>query len=154
MRDEALRDLLASVRTIAVLGAKDKPGQAVDRVGRYLMAAGYEVIPVHPARSGVWGLPTYQRLADIPKPVDMVNLFRAPEHCLAHAEECLALDALPRVFWMQLCISNAEARALLAPKGVTVIEDLCLMVEHARVFTRPLPEGAQTACPLPLRAPR
>ncbi len=132
--DSELAALLREVKTIAVVGAKDKPGQPVDAVGRYLLAAGYAVIPVHPARASVWGLPAYKTLADVPVPVDLVDLFRAAEHCPAHAREILALSSPPRCFWMQLGIVSPEARALLAGAPVTVIEDRCLMVEHRRLL--------------------
>jgi|APHig6443717497_1056834.scaffolds.fasta_scaffold305880_1 Predicted CoA-binding protein len=132
--DKELAALLGEVKTIAIVGAKDKPGQAVDRVGRHLMQAGYTVIPVHPTRSGVWGLPTYKSLLDIPHPVDLVDLFRASEFCPGHAQEVLAMATPPRCFWMQSGIFSAEARALLTSKPITVIEDRCLMVDHARLI--------------------
>lgn len=128
MDNENLRRLLDGVRTIAVLGAKDVPGQAVDRVGRYLIKAGYDVIPVHPVRKNVWGLTTYASLADIPRPVDMVDVFRAPQYCPGHARETLAMSPLPKIFWMQLGIRSSEASELLAEHGIHVVEDACLMV--------------------------
>lgn len=130
---QALRALLERCRTVAVIGAKDKPGQPVDAVGRYLMHAGYTLFPVHPRRRNVWGLETYPALADIPVPVDLVNVFRAPELCAAHAEEALALAPKPLLFWMQLGIASAEAARVLADQGVFVVEDACLMVEHKRL---------------------
>ncbi len=134
MDSENLRRLLIDVKTIAVVGAKDAPGQAVDRVGRYLIKAGYDIIPVHPVRKNVWGLTTYASLADIPRQVDMVNVFRAPQYCLEHARETLALSPLPKAFWMQLGIRNEEAAKLLAEHGISVVEDACLMVDHAQLF--------------------
>lgn len=134
MDTENLRRLLTETRVIAVVGAKDAPGQAVDRVGRYLIKAGYDVIPVHPVRKNVWGLTTYASLADIPRPVDLVDVFRAPQYCPDHAREALAMSPRPKVFWMQLGIRSEEAVALLAEQGVIVVEDACLMVDHARVF--------------------
>lgn len=134
MDTESLRRLLTETRVIAVVGAKDAPGQAVDRVGRYLIKAGYDVIPVHPVRKNVWGLTTYASLADIPRPVDLVDVFRAPQYCPDHAREVLAMSPRPKVFWMQLGISSREASDLLAEQGVIVVEDACLMVDHARVF--------------------
>lgn len=125
-----LTALLREVKTIAVLGAVDKPGRPVDMVGRYLIDAGYDVIPVHPKRTDVWGLPTFTSLSEVPRPVDMVNLFRAAPHCPGHAEETLRLDPLPRCFWMQTGIFSPEARAVLAGSGITVVEDLCLKVFH------------------------
>lgn len=134
--DGALRSLFTEIRTIAVLGAKDVPGHPVDRVGRYLMAAGYTVVPVHPKRKSVWGLPVCAALGDIREAVDCVTVFRASEHCFAHAEEALSLSVRPRLFWMQLGISNAGARDLLAEHGIVVVENACIMIEHARLFAR------------------
>ena len=105
----AIRDVLQRSRSIAIVGAKDKAGQPVDRGGRYLLDKGYTIFPVHP--------------------------FRAPQYCPAHAQEVLALPWKPLCFWMQEGIRSAEARALLEPEQILVVEDLCLMVEHARLLT-------------------
>ncbi len=134
LADERIRTVLAAYRTIAVLGAKDKPGQAVDTVGRYLIGAGYTVIPVHPVRRNVWGLQTFASLLDIPMAVNIVNLFRAPRHCPQHAHETLAMRHRPAVFWMQLGIHSPDAGALLTEQHITVIEDACIMVEHQRLM--------------------
>lgn len=128
-----LAGLLAKVKTIAVVGAKDRPGQPVDTVGRYLIQAGFTVLPVHPKRSGVWGLDTYPSMLDIPVPVDLVDLFRAPEHCPSHARECLSLNPRPMLFWMQSGISSPESRRILMNSTIRVVEDSCLMVEHRRL---------------------
>jgi hypothetical protein len=127
---QELTALLGQVKTIAVVGAVDKPGRPVDMVGRYLIDAGYDVIPVHPKRTGVWGLPTYPTLADVPRAVDLVDVFRAAQHCPGHAEETLKLSPLPRCFWMQTGIFSPEARQRLAGSGIIVVEDLCLKVFH------------------------
>ena len=139
--DTELAALLGEVKTIAVLGAKDAPGQAVDIVGRYLISAGYRVIPVHPKRTGVWGLTTYQSLADIPEAVDLVDVFRAAEACPAHAAETLRLQPRPRCFWMQSGIASAEARKILAGSGILVVEDSCLMVDHRNLLAAGGPHG-------------
>ncbi|OIO01295.1 MAG: CoA-binding protein [Desulfovibrionaceae bacterium CG1_02_65_16] len=132
--DTELAALLRQVKTIAILGAKDKPGQPVDRVGRHLIEAGYTVIPVHPKRATVWGLAAYPTLADAPGPIDLVDVFRAADACPAHAREALSLAPRPRCFWMQSGITSLEAQTILQGSGVAVIEDLCLMVEHARLL--------------------
>ncbi|MDR3641331.1 MAG: CoA-binding protein [Humidesulfovibrio sp.] len=132
--DTELAALLRQVKTIAVVGAKDKPGQPVDRVGRYLIEAGFTVIPVHPKRPTVWGLKTYPTLADVPVPIDLVDLFRAAEACPDHAREALALVSPPRAFWMQSGISSAEAQDILKDSDIRVVEDRCLMVDHARLI--------------------
>ncbi|MDD3310682.1 CoA-binding protein [Pseudodesulfovibrio sp.] len=131
--DKELAALLRKVKTIAVIGAVDKPGRPVDGVGRALIDMGFTVIPVHPARTGVWGLETYRTVADIPVPVDLVDVFRNAQFCPGHAEEVLALPTLPRCFWMQSGIFSTEARTPLEKAGVTVVEDRCLMVEARRL---------------------
>lgn len=133
-----LAPLLQSVRTIAVLGAKDAAGQPVDKVGRYLIEAGFTVIPVHPKRKNVWGLTTYTSLAELAEArpdvqVDCVDLFRASQFCADHAKEALALPNVPKLFWMQSGIRNAEARTLMENAGASVVEDECLMVVHKRL---------------------
>ncbi len=132
--DTTLKTLLSPGKTIALVGAKDRPGTEVDMVGRYLIAAGFRVIPVHPARPTVWGLPASKTLAEIEAPIDIVNLFRAAPHCPAHAAETLALANRPACFWMQSGIVSPESANLLAPSGITVVEDRCIMVEHRRLW--------------------
>ncbi len=134
MFDDARRMLLRNARRIAILGAKDKAGQPVDRVGRYLLAAGYQVYPVHPVRRKVWGLPAWPDCAALPQPVDIIVLFRAPAYCAAHAAEVLALPWRPAAFWMQQGIRSPEAGGLLAGRGIAVIEDACIMTEHIRLL--------------------
>lgn len=131
---ETLRSMLQNVRKIAVVGAKDDPGQAVTNVGRYLINAGYEIFPVHPTREKVWGLTTYKSIGDLPEPMDLIDVFRAAEFCPDHAREVLALAERPKIFWMQLGIRSPEAAAMLKKEGIIVIEDACLMVEHRRAF--------------------
>lgn len=127
---QKLAATLAEVKRIAVLGAKDTPGHPVDMVGRYLIAAGFEVVPVHPKRKSVWGLPTYTSLAEIPGSIDLVNLFRAAQYCPQHARETLALPVLPRIFWMQEGIFSTEAKDILAGQPIVVVEDVCLKIFH------------------------
>lgn len=131
--DDELKALLEKVKTIAVIGAVDKPGRPVDMVGRYLIDAGFDVIPVHPKRQDVWGQPTFPALTDIPRPVDLVDVFRNADACPAHAREAAALSPRPLAFWMQSGIVSPEAGEILAPTGIRVIEDACLMVDHRRL---------------------
>ena len=130
--DKELAGLLAGVKTIAVIGAVDKPSRPVDGVSREMMKMGFDIIPVHPARTDVWGLETYKSVNEVPTPIDVVNLFRAAQFCPAHAEEVLKMDPLPKIFWMQSGIISAEARDILKDSGITVIEDRCLKVELKR----------------------
>jgi len=133
--DTELAALLRQVKTIAVVGAKDKPGQPVDGVGRYLIDAGFTVIPVHPKRPSVWGLAAYPTLADVPCPIDLIDLFRTADACPEHAREALALAHKPRAFWMQSGIVSADAADILKNSGIFVVQDRCLMVDHAQLIT-------------------
>jgi len=132
--DAQLKQIFRENSVIAIVGAKDKPGSPVEHVGRYLIEQGYEILPVHPVRKDVWGLPTYKSLQDLPKAPDIVCFFRTSEACLEHAKEILALPWRPKVFWMQEGISNKEAGERMAKEGVIVVEDACMEAEHKRVF--------------------
>ncbi|MBI9110574.1 CoA-binding protein [Maridesulfovibrio ferrireducens] len=136
--EKKLAALLNEVKVIAVIGAVDKPGRPVDMVGRYLIEAGFKVIPVHPKRQDVWGLKTYKSILDIPEHIDLVDVFRAPGFCPDHAEECLKLNTIPKVFWMQQGIYSPESREILSVKKITVIEDRCIMVDHKRLVGKKL----------------
>lgn len=133
INDKELAPLLSKVKTIAVIGAIDKPSRPVDRVGREMMSMGFDVIPVHPKRSNVWGLTTYQTVNDIPVPVDVVDIFRNSAFCPDHAREVLRMAPLPKIFWMQSGVHSPEARNILAGSGIIVIEDRCLKIELQRL---------------------
>ncbi|WP_147821277.1 CoA-binding protein [Salidesulfovibrio onnuriiensis] len=128
-----LDTLIKSFRTIAIVGASDKPGRPVDGVGRALIERGFDVIPVHPKRTDVWGLKTYASVKDIPVPVDCVDLFRAAQWCPDHAREVLEMSPLPKAFWMQSGIMSDEACEILKDHDILVIEDRCLMVDVSRL---------------------
>ena len=136
MNPKELKDILEKAKTIAIVGAKDTPGQAVTNVGRYLIDAGYTVIPVHPTRKEVWGLKAYPSLADIPEDIDIVDVFRSSEFCEAHAAEACGLTYTPMLFWLQLGIVNTIAMELAEENGMAAVENACLMVEHCKLFDR------------------
>ncbi len=131
--DDDIKKILAEARVIAVVGAVDKPTRPVDGVGRYLMQHGFTVLPVHPNRKDVWGLKTYASLGDIDRPVDIVNLFRASQHCPEHARETLAMTPPPKLFWMQSGVRSEEATQILAGSSVAVTQDQCIKVVHQQL---------------------
>jgi uncharacterized protein len=132
--DAELRALLGAVRTIAVVGIKADPAADACRVPAFLLARGYRILPVSPKCSEVLGERCVGGLGELCEPVDLVNVFRAPQHVAAHADEILALRPLPRGVWLQLGIRDDASAARLAAAGITVVQDRCLMVEHARLF--------------------
>ncbi len=131
--DKELAALLSEVKTIAIIGAVDKPTRPVDGVAREMMSMGFEIIPVHPARNDVWGLKTYKSVDQITEQVDIVDLFRNGKFCPDHAREVLKMDPLPKFFWMQEGVFSPEAREILKDSGIMVIENRCLKVELKRL---------------------
>ncbi|HEX8500362.1 MAG TPA: CoA-binding protein [Pyrinomonadaceae bacterium] len=131
--DEGLRALLAETRRVAVLGIKTERQayQPAFYVPQYLAAAGLEVVPVpvyYPEVTEILGRKVYRKLADVPGPVDMVNVFRRSEDVPPHLEDMLA--AKPKSVWFQSGIRNDRVAEQLARAGIKVVQDLCLMVEH------------------------
>jgi predicted CoA-binding protein len=121
-----LAAVLAETTRIAVLGIKTEAqaGRPAFYVARYMAEAGYEIVPVpvyYPEVYEILGEPVYRKLADIPEPVDMVNVFRRPRDIPPHLPDILA--ARPRVVWMQLGISHDEVAEALARAGIKVVQD-------------------------------
>ena len=133
--DDGIRDLIRSTRRIAVLGIKtekqaDKPAFYV---AEYLDSQGVEVIPVpvyFPETTAILGHPVFRRVADVPGPVDIVDVFRRPADVPAHVDDLL--QKKPRAVWLQLGIRNDAAAEALARAGILVVQDRCLMVDWRR----------------------
>jgi uncharacterized protein len=122
--------LLRDARTIAVVGASPHTDRPSNGVMRYLMRQGYRCIPVRPDCDEVLGVPCVPTLLEIEEPIDLVDVFRRPEHCAVHAREAVAAGA--RAFWLQLGIVSPEARAIAESAGLHYVEDACTAVVHAR----------------------
>ena len=133
--DRELRALLESTRTIAVLGIKEGAHEDAHRVPRYLQRAGFAIRPVSPKLREVLGERAVASVGELREPVDMINVFRAPTHIPGHVDEILAMRHKPKSVWLQLGISHPST-AKLEAAGIAVVDDLCLMVEHARLFRR------------------
>ncbi len=131
--DRELADLLRSVRTIAVLGIKAGEREDAFRVPRYMQRHGYAIRPVSPKLSDVLGERCVASVAELAEAPDLMNVFRAPQHIPGHVEEILAMPRRPRAVWLQLGISHPST-AKLEAAGIAVVEDRCLMVEHARLL--------------------
>jgi uncharacterized protein len=133
--DAGIAALLATVHRVAVLGIKPaSSGQPAYYVAEYAQRAGLEVIPVpvyYPDMTSVLGQLVYRRLADIPGPVDLVNVFRRSEDVPPHVDDIIA--ASPRAVWMQSGIRNDDAAARLLAAGIDVVQDRCLLVELQRL---------------------
>ncbi len=123
-----LTALLKSARRIAVVGLSPKPARPSHQVAVYLLAAGYEVIPVNPGHDRLLGLAAYPDLRSVPGRVDIVDIFRRADEVPAIVEEAIAIGA--KAVWMQLGIVHQDAAARAATAGLAVVMDRCIMVDH------------------------
>ena len=129
-----IQSVIHGARTIAIVGLSNNPLRASYFVGFYLRRHGYRVIPVNPREPEIFGEKSFNRLADVPVPVDVVNVFRAPEALPAIAREAVAIGA--RNLWCQFSVINEEGGRIAEAGGLSVIMDRCLKVEHARYVGR------------------
>jgi len=134
--DAYLSGILKSVRTIAVVGASANASRPSHGVLGYLTRCGYETYPIHPGLAGqaLFGRQVYARLADVPVPIDMVDVFRNSDAIPALAEEVQQLAPLPKVVWLQLGIRNDAAAASLEAAGIDVVMNRCPAIERPRLL--------------------
>jgi len=133
--DSYIRGILNTVKTIAMVGASEKQNRPSYFVFKYLLERGYNMIPINPGRAGndLLGRRIYARLADVPEPIDMVDIFRSSQYALPIVQEALALKPRPQVIWMQLGIRNDEAAALAEANGLKVVMNRCPKIEYGRL---------------------
>ncbi|MEV0132812.1 CoA-binding protein [Dactylosporangium sp. NPDC050688] len=129
-----IQRVLHGARTIAVVGLSGNELRASHFVGYYLKRHGYQVIPVNPREPRILGETSYASLRDVPVPVDVVNVFRAPDALPGIARDAVAIGA--KALWTQFGVINAEGTRIAEEGGLTVIVDRCLKVEHARYVGR------------------
>lgn len=129
---EEIRQLLASARTIAIVGLSDKPERDSFRVARYLQERGYRIIPVNPNLAEVLGQRAYARLRDVPGPVDIVDIFRKPDAVPEIVEDAIAIGA--KAIWMQEGIAHNAAADRARAAGLHVVMSRCIMKEHRNAF--------------------
>lgn len=127
MSEDAIRELLARVKTIAVVGLSNRPQRPAFGVAAYMQRKGYRIIPVHPIEKEVLGEKAYPSLAAVPDTIDLVNVFRASEAVPALLAEMKELGL--RYAWLQEGITCEEI-----PEGLEVVQDQCLLKVHRRLF--------------------
>ncbi|MFC5753324.1 CoA-binding protein [Actinomadura rugatobispora] len=126
----AIQQVLNTARTVAVVGLSSNQLRASHFVGFYLRRHGYRVIPVNPRETEILGETSYPSLREVPEPVDIVNVFRAPDALPEIARDAVAIGA--RSLWCQFGVINEEGARIAADAGLTVIVDRCIKIEHAR----------------------
>ncbi|MBZ9670971.1 CoA-binding protein [Mesorhizobium sp. B2-1-8] len=127
--------ILNSVKTIAMVGASANDVRPSYFVLKYLLAKGFSVFPINPGQAGkeILGRMTYARLANIPEPIDMVDIFRNAAAVPGIVDEVLQLDPLPKVIWMQLGVRHDEAAARAEAAGIKVVMNRCPKIEYGKL---------------------
>jgi uncharacterized protein len=133
--DSYIRGILNTVKSIAMVGISPKDNRPSYFAFKYLLERGYRMIPVNPGQAGkeILGQKVYARLADIPEPVDMVDIFRAPQYAVPIVAEALTLAPRPQVIWMQLGVRNDAAAATAEAAGLKVVMNRCPKIEYGRL---------------------
>jgi uncharacterized protein len=133
--DGYIRGILNTVKTIAMVGVSANTSRPSYFAFKYLLERGYRMIPVNPVIVGqeLLGRKVYAKLAEVPEPIDMVDIFRAPRYAVEIVEEALALTPRPQVIWMQLGIRNDEAAKLAEANGLKVVMNRCPKIEYGRL---------------------
>jgi len=128
-------DILKNTKTIALLGASPNADRPSNRVMGFLLSKGYTVYPVNPGQAGkeILGQKVYATLADVPQPVDMVDVFRAAEYLDGVVNEALALDKKPKVIWGQLSVRDDNAAEKAEAVGIKMVMDRCPAIEYPRL---------------------
>ena len=124
-------ELIRDAKTIAVVGVSSRPDRASNEVAKYLIDAGYTVYLVNPTETEIFGLPVYDSVAEVPEPVDIVDIFRRPEDVPPVVADAIASGA--KAVWMQLGIVNEAAAAEARAAGLEVVMDRCTKIEHGKI---------------------
>lgn len=130
--DEKIREMLANARVIAVVGHSDKPYRTSYQIANYLRSAGYKVYPVNPTIDEVNGEKSYPSLAEIPEPVDIVDVFRRSEYLPGVVQDSITVDA--KAIWSQLGVVDYAAADRAVEAGLDMVMNLCIKIEHRRLI--------------------
>ena len=139
MDDERLREIYERSSTIAVVGASKDESKPSHTIPRYLQTQGFRIVPVSPRGGEIFGEKVYATLAEIPDPVDVVDVFRPAEEAPGIARDAAAIGA--KVLWLQSGIYSDEAYEIAKAEGLDVVMDTCMGVTHGRLGLGPGPHG-------------
>lgn len=132
--DDELRSILKSADRITVIGASTTPGKAAHDVPKYLLDAGYDLVPVNPFAEAVHGQTAYDDIASVPGPIEVLEVFRPSEEVSDIVDAAIDRGDVETI-WLQLGIRNDEAVARARDAGIAVVQDRCMKVEHRRLLT-------------------
>ncbi|MGE4555898.1 MAG: CoA-binding protein [Desulfovibrionaceae bacterium] len=130
--DADVQRILASAKTVAVVGLSPKPERDSNRVAAYMIQAGFDVVGVNPGFKEILGRPCYRDMASVPGKIDIVNIFRKPEAIPPVVDQ--AIEAGASCVWMQLGLAHNQAADKARAAGMDVVMNKCIMVEHRKLF--------------------
>ena len=130
---QEIKEYLEKYKNIAIVGASPNPAKDSHKVTKYMIDAGYNVFPIYPKEDEILGQKVYRSLKDIPEKIDIVVVFRKPEAVNAIADACIQRGDVD-LLWTQLGIVNNEAAKKAKEHGIDVVQNLCIKVEHNRLF--------------------
>jgi uncharacterized protein len=130
--EEELKQIYADTKTIAVVGASGSEEKAAHTIPRYLQREGFRIIPVNPRGGEILGEKVYEKLADVPEEIDVVDVFRPSEETPPVAKEAVAVGA--KVLWLQEGIASDEADRIASEGGLKVVMDRCMGATHHRLL--------------------
>ncbi|MFW9924241.1 MAG: CoA-binding protein [Candidatus Thorarchaeota archaeon] len=128
MLEKDIAKILLESKTIAIVGASRDPEKAAHNVPKYLQTKGYKIIPVNPSANEILGEKAYHSLSEITEPVDIIDIFRPSEYTPEIIKEAVKLK--PKLIWMQLGISNEEAKMIAKNHGIKIVMNKCMKIEH------------------------
>lgn len=133
--DTYIRGILNTVKTIAMVGISPKENRPSYFAFKYLLERGYRMFPINPGQAGheILGQKVYAKLADVPEPIDMVDIFRGSQYAMGIVQEALALKPPPQVIWMQLTVRDDAAAKLAEDAGLKVVMNRCPKIEYGRL---------------------
>lgn len=129
---EEIREILSEAKSIAIVGLSDKPERDSYQVGSYLKEHGYRIIPVNPTRDEILGEKSHRKLADVPEPIDIVDIFRRIEELPAVVDEAIMVGA--KVVWMQLGLAHHVSAEKARAAGLRVVQSKCIKAEHVKLM--------------------
>lgn len=132
MNDAQIKEALTKYKKIAVIGLSPDPHRASNGVTKYMIREGYEIVGVRPETKEILGKPCYSRIEDVPRPLEIVDVFRRSDAVPEIVDIIIPLK--PKLLWLQLGVTHPEAEAKAEKAGILVVSNKCILQEHARLF--------------------
>ncbi len=136
LNDSEIKKLLEEAEVVAVYGCSTNPSKPSHEVPEFLQNKGYKIIPMNPKAENILGEKVIRQLKDLPKDVDIIDVFRPSEEAKEVVREIVSLGLKPKAIWLQLGIKHPEAEKLANDANIPIIMDKCMKIEYNKHFTK------------------